>query len=751
MSSNFEDRFSKIDINNVNLKMGRNQMLGSSKKAYPNMSPHDNNTRLMAGPGLPFLSTAKRAETRSNNSKNFINPRTPMRNVTGELKISTLRKPIDRRIASCPSSEKRLHTNHSDDHIFSFMKDTTSSMQKKNLSPYNHPVSPYDTTTPSKTPLKLQQPKKNYNDLNPSIKPRRILSHSSTFSPSKPSDITNMMQSSISLKLQDLSDIHESPTKPKARHASLTSKESVYDRLYKPKVHIESRSRGNPMPFISQKREEQQLKKKRYIEPDRTNIKPISNKVENLKELYLIICLKKPDLFNGYSDDVEYLQSTPKDPGKIVEQMSNSEDSLSIYERGEIIRKKNLYFISKKTNTNKGISIQNYNQNFGFDDQNGNYIMVPHDHINYRYEINKSLGKGSFGDVIECFDHKYLTSKGNFKMVAIKIIKNDLNWSLQAVNEIKMLKHLNDKRTDEPILKYYDHFHFRGHMCIVSELLSTDLFNILQLSDFRGFKISFLRSLSREILKGLDFIHKNNILHCDIKPENIMIKLPPSFDFLMQLSNDDIRIRIIDFGSSCFKNEITYSYIQSRFYRAPEILLGAKYNHKIDIWSFGCLLAELYLGEPLLPGKNEYEQIGLMVELFGIPSSSSIKNARNSTQTFNSTDKIDIFQGGLEQLVKSNDRNIKKSLMYTLFDTNGKLNLQYLNHRALHSNTRAVRKQFKPNSRNLELVLRLRGGEDIGMCNLFINFLESIFKWDPQERFSAVELLNHEYIGTTGV
>jgi dual specificity tyrosine-phosphorylation-regulated kinase 2/3/4 len=93
-----------------------------------------------------------------------------------------------------------------------------------------------------------------------------------------------------------------------------------------------------------------------------------------------------------------------------------------------------------------------------------------------------------------------------------------------------------------------------------------------------------------------------------LKPENILLKSP-----------DKSGIKLIDFGSSCFQTERIYTYIQSRFYRAPEIILGIPYTMGIDMWSFGCILAELYTGFPLFPGENEQEQLALIMEVRGVP------------------------------------------------------------------------------------------------------------------------------------
>lgn len=76
-------------------------------------------------------------------------------------------------------------------------------------------------------------------------------------------------------------------------------------------------------------------------------------------------------------------------------------------------------------------------------------------------------------------------------------------------------------------------------------------------------------------------------------------------------------IKIIDFGSACFENSTVYTYIQSRFYRSPEVLIGMTYDSAIDMWSLGCIAAELFLGLPLFPGTSEYNQLWRVVDMLG--------------------------------------------------------------------------------------------------------------------------------------
>jgi dual specificity tyrosine-phosphorylation-regulated kinase 2/3/4 len=105
-----------------------------------------------------------------------------------------------------------------------------------------------------------------------------------------------------------------------------------------------------------------------------------------------------------------------------------------------------------------------------------------------------------------------------------------------------------------------------------------------------------VRKFAIQLIVSLIYMREHKVIHCDLKPENILLK-----------HADKSGIKVIDFGSSCFDNERIYTYIQSRFYRAPEIILGIPYTMSIDMWSFGCILYEMYTGYPLFAGENEQE------------------------------------------------------------------------------------------------------------------------------------------------
>jgi serine/threonine protein kinase len=353
--------------------------------------------------------------------------------------------------------------------------------------------------------------------------------------------------------------------------------------------------------------------------------------------------------------------------------------NLNLYEQAEILDYPQVYFVGQACNKSRpNASLTN---NHGFDDERGDYMILAHDHVAYRYEVIMILGKGSFGQVVKAYDYK------THKMLAVKVIRNKKRFHHQALVEVKILEHLRDRDRDDMsnIIHVIETFYFRNHMCICFELLCVNLYEFIKNNNFQGLSLGLIRRFAIQMLVCLRFLRKQRIIHCDLKPENILLKQP-----------NKSGIKVIDFGSSCFENERIYTYIQSRFYRSPEVILGLPYDVSIDMWSFGCILAELYTGYPLFPGENEVEQLACIMEVLGVPP---------------------------KHLIEVSTRR------KMFFDSQG--------------NPRIV-----PNSRGKK---RRPGGKDLVSslrCNdpLFINFLEGCLRWDPSTRFTPEMALQHEWI-----
>ena len=233
-------------------------------------------------------------------------------------------------------------------------------------------------------------------------------------------------------------------------------------------------------------------------------------------------------------------------------------------EEAEVLDYQTIYF----TGTKNKIKPKLLGNNLGYDDERGDYIVIIGDHIAYRYEILKILGKGSFGQVVECYDYK------RQEKVALKIIKNKKRFHQQASIEIKLLQQLreNDIEGKYNVVKMKNYFIFRKHICITFELLSLNLYELLRQNNFEGLSITLIHRFSVQLLVCLQYIAKQRVIHCDLKPENILLK-----------DTEKALINVIDFGSSCLETEKMYYYIQSRFYRAPEIILGISYTTAIDM------------------------------------------------------------------------------------------------------------------------------------------------------------------------
>jgi len=350
---------------------------------------------------------------------------------------------------------------------------------------------------------------------------------------------------------------------------------------------------------------------------------------------------------------------------------------LTSYEQGEILDYTEIYFLG--LNAKKVRSYSSLN-NHGFDDDKGDYKIVHKDHFAYRYEVLEILGKGSFGQVIKVLDHKLNQE------FALKVIKNRPRFHQAGTTEVKILKLIQnkDKRNKYNLVHMKDCFIFRKHLCIVFELLSIDLFEFIKLNNFRGLSFTLIKRFASQILVSLHVLHSLKIIHCDLKPENILLR-----------SANKSSIKVIDMGSACFSRDKPFNYIQSRFYRAPEIILGSPYSTKIDIWSLGCILAELYTGHPLFPGENETDQLMCMIEVLGPPP---------------------------EAIVESSSRK------YMFFDSKGEPRMI--------PNSRG--KKRLPRARPLNYVLR-------GANLLFVDLVEKCLNWDPQQRMTPKETLSHAW------
>ena len=216
-------------------------------------------------------------------------------------------------------------------------------------------------------------------------------------------------------------------------------------------------------------------------------------------------------------------------------------------------------------------------------------------------------------------------------------------------------------------------------------MLSMNLYQFLKLNKFQGLSLTLIKRFAVQILQSLVLLQKNNIIHCDLKPENILLK-----------QSNRSAVKVIDFGSSCYTDKKIYTYIQSRFYRAPEIILGVNYSLSIDIWSFACILVELLTGQPLFPGENETQQLLCIMEYLGPPPQEMLARATRKKVFFDSE--------GRAKVVTDSKGRVKR-----------------------------------PAGKSLAGLLR---GTDESFCNL----IQGCLFWDPSARLTAQQALTNDWI-----
>ncbi|XP_031112725.1 mitogen-activated protein kinase 15-like isoform X2 [Ipomoea triloba] len=237
-----------------------------------------------------------------------------------------------------------------------------------------------------------------------------------------------------------------------------------------------------------------------------------------------------------------------------------------------------------------------------------------------RYRIEEVIGKGSYGVVCSAYD-TYIGEK-----VAIKKI-NDIfehvSDATRILREIKLLRLLRHPDIVEikHILLPPSRREFKD-IYVVFELMESDLHQVIKAND--DLTPEHYQFFLYQLLRGLKYIHTANVFHRDLKPKNI-------------LANADCKLKICDFGLArvAFNDAPTAifwtDYVATRWYRAPELCgsFFSKYTPAIDIWSIGCIFAELLTGKPLFPGKNVVHQLDLMTDLLGTPSPEAIARIRN--------------------------------------------------------------------------------------------------------------------------
>ncbi|VDM46119.1 unnamed protein product [Toxocara canis] len=256
-----------------------------------------------------------------------------------------------------------------------------------------------------------------------------------------------------------------------------------------------------------------------------------------------------------------------------------------------------------------------------WDDTDGYYRVRIGEMLDGRYRVYGYTGAGVFGNVVRATD----AARSNTH-VAVKIIRNNEVMRKTGMKELEILKKLNEADRDDRYhcLQLYRYFYHHQHLCLVFESLSMNLRELLKkYGNNVGLHMKAVRSYAQQLLLALRLLKKCSILHADIKPDNILV------------NDTKLTLKLCDFGSGCHVADAELApYLVSRFYRAPEIMLGLPYDFGIDLWSVAVTLYEVYTGKIMFAGKSNNQMLKFMMDLKGKFSNKVVRKAQFRDQHF---------------------------------------------------------------------------------------------------------------------
>lgn len=330
-----------------------------------------------------------------------------------------------------------------------------------------------------------------------------------------------------------------------------------------------------------------------------------------------------------------------------------------------------------------------------WDDEEGYYRVILGELIDGRYHVQSNLGKGMFSAVVRAEDQ--VTGK----LVAIKLIRSNETMRKAAAKEIGILEKLKqaDPEDRKHVIRLERSFEHKGHLCMVFENLHENLREVLKkFGRDVGIDLQAVRIYAQQIFKGLGLLRKCNILHADLKPDNILVNERRTL------------LKICDLGSAADSSESEITpYLVSRFYRAPEIILGMPYDYAIDTWSIGCTLFELYTGKILFTGRSNNQMLRTIMECRGRFSTKMLRKCEFAALHFD--------EQGLFRSVER-DRVTGKDVVRTL--------------------------NFLKPERDLKA--RLMGTSRDPDLSSFLDLLDKCLTLNPERRIDPTDALKHPFL-----
>ncbi|KAK5107099.1 hypothetical protein LTR62_001847 [Meristemomyces frigidus] len=341
-----------------------------------------------------------------------------------------------------------------------------------------------------------------------------------------------------------------------------------------------------------------------------------------------------------------------------------------------------------------------------WDYPDGHYRVILGELLDERYAVQQQIGKGTFATVVKAIDER------TGLPVAIKIAANNETMYKAGQKEMDFLKLLNeadpeDKKHVIRLLRSFDH---KGHMCIVFEALSADLRDVLKKFGRNvGLNLKAIRSYTQQMFLSLSHMKRCQILHADLKPDNILV------------SERRNLLKVCDLGTAAFATDTELTpYLVSRFYRAPEVILGMPFDYAIDMWSIGCTLFELYTGRILFAGADNNQMLRVIQECRGKIPIRMLKQSHPDQRDRHFDVENNFFSQERDKVT-------------------GKLGLRQMNFKSSGEAGKDVRSRLSHNAKGL-------APAELKEHVAFVDLLDKCLQLDPAKRISPNDALRHGFV-----
>ena len=338
-----------------------------------------------------------------------------------------------------------------------------------------------------------------------------------------------------------------------------------------------------------------------------------------------------------------------------------------------------------------------------WDYPDGHYRIINGELLDGRYAVEQQIGKGTFATVVRAKDAQ------TGKQVAIKIACRNDTMFKAGQKEMQFLNRLNEADPDDKkcIIRLLADFMHKGHLCLVFEGLEMDLRETLKkFGRDIGIRPEAIQVYARQMFLALLHMKNTEVLHADLKPDNILV------------SADKNMIKVCDFGTATLQQDAEITpYLVSRFYRAPEVIMGMEFDYAIDMWSIGCTLYELYTGRILFNGADNNGMLRVIQECRGKLPNRLIKKSQLAGNYF---DEQFVFHG-LERDKMTG--NIIPKPMHFSQGVNGK----------------DLKSRLSANIKKMDAA-------QLKLHSAFVDLLDKCLQLDPEKRIKPKDAIRHPFI-----